>query len=112
MLYIVVGLETCTRVYFATNRTLVCTYTHGSVNFGRVKFFPAGDKFAFAIEEDSIRIIDARTCSLVNSFATGHAKVNDVDFNQDGTKMLTCGDDQKFKVWDASTGAIFSSTPL
>ena len=47
--YIVVGLETKTRVYYAVNKSLVCSYVHGSVNFGAVKFFPSNDKFAYGI---------------------------------------------------------------
>jgi WD40 repeat protein len=34
-------------------------------------------------------------------------KTNDIDFSNDGTLMLTCGDDRTFKVWNIGT-----TTPL
>ena len=91
MEFIVIGLETKTRVYYASNRSLLCTYVHGSLNFGNLKFFPSNDKFAFGIEHDDLRIINTSNCVLLNTFSTGHSKVHKIDFNRDGTKMLTCG---------------------
>lgn len=111
MQYIVVGLETKTRVYHAGNKSLVCTYAHGGLAFGCIKFFPSNDKFAFGIQGDSLRIVSATNCTVLNTFPTGHTLVHGVNFNALGTKMLTCGEDQKFKVWDITTSVILTSTP-
>lgn len=81
----------------------MCTYTHGSVNFGSVRFFPSSDKFAYGIEQDSMKILNVSNCAVLKTFPTGHAKVQGINFNQDGSKMVTCGDDQKFKIWDSTT---------
>ena len=50
-----------------------------------------------------MKIINTSNCAVLKTFSTGHAKVHGINFNSDGTKMLTCGDDQKFKVWSTST---------
>lgn len=55
--------------------------------------------------------MNTSNCAQINSFSTGHAKVYGIDINVNGTKMLTCGDDKTFKVWNISTSAILTSTP-
>lgn len=55
--------------------------------------------------------MDLGTCNIINTIGTGHIKVYDVDFSYDGTKMLTCGDDNKFKVWDISATNIRTGIP-
>lgn len=89
----------------------MCTYSHGGVTFGSVKFFPSNDKFAWANLQDSIKIVSATNCTVLNTFPTGHILVHGINFNTLGTKMVTCGEDQKFKVWDVSTSAILTTTP-
>lgn len=93
------GLETLARVYTVNPNGLVCTYTH-SLTVRAFKFFPTSDKLAFAYDGNDLRIISAVNCSVLNTLLTGHGKNYGVDFNKLGTKMLTCGDDKTFRVWD------------
>lgn len=48
-------------------------------------------------------ILSADNYTKVVSLNTDHAKVHDIDFLQDSSKMITCGEDRKFKVWDTSS---------
>jgi WD40 repeat protein len=48
---------------------------------------------------------------LIRSLDTGHVKIYDIDFSYDGTLMLTCGDDQKFKVWNISEVDLTTTDP-
>ena len=100
--YIVAGLETKIQIYNYATRAAGCAYTHGGV-VRSLKFDPSSTKFALGIETDTLRIVTVTTtatCSLSKSLATGHAKVLGIDFNSDGSKMVTCGDDKKFRVWN------------
>lgn len=106
MQYIVAGLKTKTTVFYNTNRSSVCSFNHGSVNFGSIRVFPSNDKFAFAIDSPTLNIISISNCSIINTLSTGHTKINGLDFSLDGGKMVTCGDDKKFKVWDISSGGV------
>lgn len=72
---------------------------------------PNSSYIAFGFENDNVKIVSASTCTQTNSFSTGHSKVYDIDFNMEGTKMVTCGDDKKFRVWNSSASTFFTSTP-
>jgi WD40 repeat protein len=100
--YIVAGLETKIQIYNYATRAAGCSYTHGGL-VRSLKFHPSSTKFALGIETDTLRIVTVTTtatCSLSKSLATGHAKVLGIDFNSDGSKMVTCGDDKTFRVWN------------
>ena len=40
--------------------------------------------------------------TLNKTLDTSHSKVYEVDFSYDSTKLLTCGDDKKMRVWSIS----------
>ena len=80
-------------------------------SFWLYKFFPSNDKFAFRIQGDDLRIVSTTSCIVLNTFPPDHTLVHGVNFKAIGTKMLTCGEYQKFKVWDITTSAILTSTP-
>ena len=64
-------------------------------------------------EVSSASILSGTSYTLIQSLNTGHSKVHDIDFTSDSTKMITCGDDKKFKVWDTSSWSnIHSSSDL
>ena len=43
----------------------------------------------------------------MNTLSTSHSTLNEIDFNYDFTKLVTCGDDDVFRVWDTSTWTSF-----
>lgn len=100
--YVVVGLETKIQVYNYITRTAGCSYNIGGV-IRSLKFLPSSNKFAYGLEVDDLEIVtvtNTASCALDKTISTGHSKVLGIDFNFDGSKMLTCGEDQKFRVWN------------
>lgn len=107
----VVGGTTKSTIYNATTLSFICDYNHGGLTLLSLKFVPSRPLIVFGFENDNVKIVSSTNCTQVNSFSTGHAKVYDVDFNMNGSKMVTCGDDKKFRVWNISTLAFLTSTP-
>ena len=68
-----------------------------------VKFSPNGNYLLVGYESSTVDIVDTSTYSRVQTLNTGHSKVYDIDFYDDST-LVTCGDDQKFKIWDPTAG--------
>lgn len=64
------------------------------------------------LSSSTVKILNASTYNLVTSLSTSHNNVYGIDFNSDSTKLLTCGTNNRFIVWDTSTwsrlGANFS----
>ena len=56
-----------------------------------------------------IDIRDDETGESVLAFKAHDADINDVAFSPDGSLLATTGDDGTLKVWNASTGRLFSS---
>ena len=48
-------------------------------------------------------ILSTSTYTRVKALSTGHSKVHDIDFLEDSSRMITCGDDKRFKVWNPSS---------
>lgn len=105
------GLITKTTIYNASTLNIICNISHGGLTLLSIKFVPSRPLIVFGFENNNVKIVSSTTCLQANSFSTGHSKVYDIDFNMDGTKMVTCGDDKTFKVWNISTSAFLTSTP-
>lgn len=101
-MYLVAGLNTKAIVYYVSNLSKICEYNNGGTVVRAIKFFPSNDKFIYTFESGTVRIVGTTNCSLIASFNTGHSKVLGADFSFDGKKLLTCGDDQTFRVWNIS----------
>ena len=56
-------------------------------------------------------MIISENCTLIRTLNTGHTKTHDIDFSNDGTLMLTCGDDRTFKVWNISGINLATTAP-
>ena len=97
------------KLYYTVNRTLKCSFNAG-YQPKAIKFFPTSDKFAYGFEESSLRIV-SDSCILIRSLDTGHSKIHGIDFSYDGTLMLTCGEDQTFKVWNISGINLATTNP-
>ena len=50
-----------------------------------------------------MHILSGSTYLRVKTLNTDHSKVHDIDFLEDSSRMITCGDDKKFKVWNPSS---------
>lgn len=108
---IAVGLVSNTTIYNATTLSIICNYSHGGLTLLSAKFVPNRPLIVFGFEDNNVKIVYSTNCSQANSFPTSHSKVYDVDFNMNGSKMVTCGDDKKFRVWNISASAFLTSTP-
>jgi WD40 repeat protein len=109
--YFVAGtLDQRARLYYSVNRTLKCTYNPGFFPHA-LKFFPTNDKFAYGYDSSDLKIVSSDNCVLIRSLNTQHVKIYGIDFSYDGTLMLTCGDDQKFRVWNISGIDLSTTVP-
>jgi len=57
---------------------------------------------AIAGEDDNVDLISSTSFNLIDQINTGHGKVYDVDFTYDSQHLLTCGDDEKSKLWNVT----------
>ena len=49
--------------------------------------------------DDNVVVLNFPAFNLNKTLTTGHNVVRDLDFNYVSDRLLTCGDDGKFKVW-------------
>jgi WD40 repeat protein len=98
--YLVIGRsDNQVDLYYTANLTKKCSYTD-TVNINYIKFTPNGDAFALCRDASAVRFIKTSDCSLRGTLASGHVNVHGIDFDYTGTRILTCGDDESFKIWD------------
>ncbi len=57
-----------------------------------------------------MRII-SDSCNLIRTINTGHIIIHGIDFSYDGTLMLTCGEDLRFKIWNISGINLATTAP-
>jgi WD40 repeat protein len=78
--------------------------THGYVIRGRIRFSPAGDRFAIWGCGPTIEVHTVATGGLL--FAVQHEKdfVHDVQFAPDGSRLATCSSDMTVRLWNANDG--------
>lgn len=89
-------------LYDTYNWIKVGSYRWNGEKPNSVKFSPDGLYIAIGYDDDDIKILNSPTMTLNKTLDTSHSKVHEVDFSYDSTKLLTCGDDKKFRVWATS----------
>ncbi|QDV42963.1 Serine/threonine-protein kinase PrkC [Stieleria neptunia] len=65
---------------------------------------PDGNKIAFAGQDANVRVLDLSSGDLVCQFPTEQGEVNQVVFDQTGTRLATTGDTGTVCLWDSQTG--------
>lgn len=68
-----------------------------------LKYSNDGDMLAIGFDIDNMDILQTSDYSLAKRLSTGHSKVHDIDFLEDSSRMITCGDDKKFRVWNPTS---------
>ena len=76
-----------------------------------IKFHPTKPVVALAGSQSEVRLYDLDSHLLIRTIKTGQGLVQDVDFNADGSRLVTGGDDQTLRIWDTQTGALIKSQP-
>jgi WD40 repeat protein/serine/threonine protein kinase len=71
----------------------------------RVAFSPDGTRLVTCGVENTVRVWDARTGSLLRELKGHTDKVSWATFSPDSTRIVTGSGDRTAKVWDARTGA-------
>ena len=72
-----------------------------------VAFSPDRTKIVSGSDDQTVRVWDAESGSIIPSPLLGHtSSVNSVAFSPDGTKIVSGSDDQTVHVWDAESGSI------
>ncbi|KAF2102692.1 WD40 repeat-like protein [Rhizodiscina lignyota] len=80
----------------------------GPIN--QMRFFPSSGHLLLSASADcKVKLWDVyHERSLLRTYS-GHSKsVNDIAFNNDGTRFLTASYDRQMKLWDTETGACIS----
>jgi WD40 repeat protein/tRNA A-37 threonylcarbamoyl transferase component Bud32 len=76
-----------------------------------IKFHPTEPVVALAGSQSEVRLYDLDSQLLIQTIKTGQGLVQDVDFNADGSRLVTGGDDRTLRIWDTQTGALIKSQP-
>ncbi|KAJ7744044.1 WD40 repeat-like protein [Mycena maculata] len=71
-----------------------------------IDFSLDGTRIASVSWDDTLRIWDAQTGTLVAGPFEGHTRC--VKFSPDGTRVVSCSDDDTFCVWDSKTGTLIA----
>jgi len=91
-------------------KKLIHTWKHGSKPITAIRFFPNTAHLLLSASADAkIKIFDVyREQELLRTYS-GHTKsISDVNFNPDGTQMLSASFDRYMKLWDTETGTCLS----
>src|SRR5262249_45954435 len=88
-----------------TRGGLVTLYGHTNV-VTSVMFSPDGMRILTGSWDQTAKVWDAQTGTLLVDFRAHTSPVTSVSFSPDGTRILTGGADQMAKVWDARTGTL------
>jgi len=67
---------------------------------------PDGKEIAFGSALGEVWLFDAETGALKERFEAHGRPIRALDYSDDGTVMLTAGDDAVAKLWDAATGEL------
>ncbi|KIJ52177.1 hypothetical protein M422DRAFT_80965, partial [Sphaerobolus stellatus SS14] len=72
-----------------------------------VAFSPGGQRIVSGSYDNTIRIWDAQTGTLIGDPLTGHTySVSSVAFSPDGQRIVSGSDDKAIRIWDAQTGTL------
>ena len=88
-----------------SNNSVKCTYTD-PMSINVLKFYPNSSAFIVGLDSPSLRVRTTADCSNIATFNSGHPNVYGIDFDSTGTKILTCGSDQKFNIWSFAFGLL------
>ena len=58
---------------------------------------------AICYEHNDVKILQTSDWTLAATVTTVHSKVYEIDFSEDSSMLLTCGDDKAFRLWSTST---------
>ena len=73
------------------------------------KFSPNGKRVVTASKDNTIRIWDAETGSLLKTL-TGHTdEVRSAAYSPDGKRIVSVGWDRTLRIWDSGTGALLNT---
>ncbi|KAF1814173.1 WD40 repeat-like protein [Eremomyces bilateralis CBS 781.70] len=90
-------------------KKLVHTWKDHTKAISQLRFFPESGHLLLSASADStVKLYDVQSRELLRGYM-GHSKsVNDICFNNDGTRFLTSSYDRQMKLWDTETGACLS----
>jgi WD40 repeat protein len=102
---IVVGLESeNVRIYNSVTRAQVANYRRWGYKATTCRYSPDGTKIAVGYEDNDIKIVKGDIGYWeMYTVNTGHGKVYGVDFSSDSSKLLTCGDNGRFRVFNVQS---------
>lgn len=83
---------------------------HGDNNVTGLAVDSSNQVLASGDEIGSINLWDIPSGLLVKELKSGYQKINDLRFSPDGTKMIFCNENGKFKFWNLATNDIISSS--
>jgi eukaryotic-like serine/threonine-protein kinase len=72
-------------------------------------FSPDGDLVAAANSNNTVRLLDAETGTLVGTLKGHTAAVRSVNFSHDGRRIVSGGADGTVRIWDTRRGQLLSS---
>ena len=72
-------------------------------------FSPDGDLVAAANYNNTVRLLDAETGTLVGTLKGHTAAVRSVNFSHDGRRIVSGGADGTVRIWDTRRGQLLSS---
>lgn len=87
-------------------KKLVHTWKHHTKAINALRFFPdSGHLLLSASADNTVKIWDVYHQRELLRTYMGHSKsVNDICFNNDGTRFLSASYDRQMKLWDTETG--------
>ena len=74
-----------------------------------VAFSPGGTRLLSGSEDHTLKLWDAATGLVLNTFDGHTESVHAVAFSPDGTRVLSGSDDKTLKLWDAATGQLLQT---
>ena len=97
-------------MYKTNSFQLVGTYTFGSSKPQQVRFSQDGRYLGIAYDSNDIKILNAIEPFQLNTTVTvGHSSfTKDLDFTVNGSLLLTCGKDNKMKLWTVVHGGVWT----
>lgn len=100
--YLIGGTEDGRLIRWNINTKEQTTIYNANNSIHSIAMNATGSRIAFGDQNGTLRIIDARTNSIIRTISAHSAQISDLEFSPDGQQIATASTDNTLKIWEVN----------